>query len=168
MFSYQYHSNINSVGKGSARIPPVPPLYLDAITSLAKAGTDMGRIGFSNVCLEVKESSSPVREEAAAASEMPQTEEHPASLEDLKVELSSLKTHMELLRAQHRRDMEELKEQLCQEQSKRAALEAEIVQLKHTLAHGCRTVISGDRAPSLSAASPAPNSWLPAISTKDC
>ncbi|XP_060114584.1 SH3 domain-containing protein 21 [Heteronotia binoei] len=99
-----------------------------------------------------KEPSLPIREEAAA-SEMPQVEEHAASLEDLKAELSSLKMHIELLQAQHRRDMEELKKQLCQEQSKRAALETEIEQLKHTLAHECRTVTSENGTPNLRAAS---------------
>lgn len=47
-------------------------------------------------------------------------------------------------------------------------LQAEIEQLKHTLAHGCRTVTSGNRAPSLSEASLVQNSWPPAVSTKDC
>nr|XP_056702419.1 SH3 domain-containing protein 21 [Euleptes europaea] len=117
----------------------------------------------------VKESSVSIREESPApAGEMPQMEEHPASLEDLKMEIGSLKALMELLRAQHRRDMEELKEQLGQEQSKRAALEAEIGQLKNTLAHDCRTVTSSDGAPDLGAASLAQNSWPPSVCPKEC
>ncbi|XP_054855956.1 SH3 domain-containing protein 21 isoform X2 [Eublepharis macularius] len=117
--------------------------------------------------LVVKAPSLPAREDSPApASEMPQMGEHPVFLEDLKMELGSLKTFMEVLRAQHRRDMEELKEQLCQEQAKRAALEAEIKQLKQTLAQGCRNVISGDGAPGFGATSPVQN-LLPAVSTKD-
>uniref|UniRef100_A0ACB8FRG6 Uncharacterized protein n=1 Tax=Sphaerodactylus townsendi TaxID=933632 RepID=A0ACB8FRG6_9SAUR len=99
-----------------------------------------------------------IREESLApASEMPQMEDHQTSLEDVKMELSSLKTLMELLRSQHRSEMEELKKQLGQEQSKRAALEAEIEQLKHSLVHDCRAVISRDGAPVLGAASPVQN-----------
>ncbi|XP_077193411.1 SH3 domain-containing protein 21 isoform X2 [Paroedura picta] len=114
-----------------------------------------------------KEPSLPSGEESTAC-EMPQVEEYPASLEDLKGELSLLKTHMERLQAQHRRDMEELKEQLGQEQSKRAALEAEIEQLKHALAHGSRTASSENGVPSLGAAPLAQNARLPPLSPKDC
>ncbi|XP_062996492.1 SH3 domain-containing protein 21 isoform X2 [Elgaria multicarinata webbii] len=65
--------------------------------------------------------------------DVPQMEEDLESLEDLKTELRSLRTLMDLMRAQHRRDMEELKVEMSQEQAKRATLQAEIEQLKQTV-----------------------------------
>ncbi|XP_053254983.1 SH3 domain-containing kinase-binding protein 1-like isoform X2 [Podarcis raffonei] len=82
----------------------------------------------------LKEQSSYTREEPTALTcEASQTEEQPASLDDLKAELRSLKTMMDLMRAQHRKDMEDLKVEMGREQTKRAALQAEIEWLKQTV-----------------------------------
>ncbi|KAH0631066.1 hypothetical protein JD844_005153 [Phrynosoma platyrhinos] len=61
------------------------------------------------------------------------TKEPLPSLEDFKAELRTLRTLMDLMHDQHRKDMEELKAAMSQEQTKRAALQAEIERLKQTL-----------------------------------
>ncbi|XP_061452460.1 CD2-associated protein-like isoform X10 [Rhineura floridana] len=123
----------------------------------------------------VKESSRSIREESLPpASETPQTEEHLASLEDLKMELQSLRTLMDLMRAQHRKDMEELKVEMSHEQSKRAALQAEIERLKQavpeSLEPACKHPSPGSRAVELAgprlSSSGAPNAQA-AISAED-
>ncbi|XP_066494849.1 SH3 domain-containing protein 21 [Tiliqua scincoides] len=82
----------------------------------------------------VKEPSLPLQEESpASGGEAVQTEEQPVSLEDLRTEIQSLRTLMDLMRAQHRRDMEELKMEMSNERSKRAALQAEIEHLKQSV-----------------------------------
>ncbi|XP_042294860.1 SH3 domain-containing protein 21 isoform X2 [Sceloporus undulatus] len=72
-------------------------------------------------------------ESPIAVLENPSSKEPLSSLEDFKAELRTLRTLMDLMHDQHRKDMEELKAEMSQEQTKRAALQAEIEWLKQTL-----------------------------------
>uniref|UniRef100_A0ABM5ESJ5 SH3 domain-containing protein 21 n=1 Tax=Pogona vitticeps TaxID=103695 RepID=A0ABM5ESJ5_9SAUR len=67
------------------------------------------------------------------APEATPAEDGPTSLQDLKMELQSLKALMDVMCAQHWSEMEELKGQLIHEQTERAALQADVERLKQTL-----------------------------------
>lgn len=78
----------------------------------------------------IKEESSVEEESPASESEAEQTEGQPASLEVLCSEVQLLRTLMDRMQAQHRRDMEDLKTELRNERSERKYLQVEIEQLK--------------------------------------
>ncbi|XP_057243245.1 SH3 domain-containing kinase-binding protein 1-like isoform X1 [Malurus melanocephalus] len=61
------------------------------------------------------------------------SEGKPLALEDLKAEVRTLHILVDLMRVQHLRDLQELRQELCQERTQRQALQAEIERVKKGL-----------------------------------
>ncbi|KAM6371068.1 SH3 domain-containing kinase-binding protein 1-like [Pluvialis apricaria] len=55
------------------------------------------------------------------------------ALEDLKAEVRSLHILVDLMRVQHLRDLEDMRQEICQERAKRQALQAEIERVRKVL-----------------------------------
>ncbi|XP_054504055.2 SH3 domain-containing kinase-binding protein 1-like [Agelaius phoeniceus] len=60
-------------------------------------------------------------------------EGRPLALEDLKAEVRTLHILVDLMRVQHLRDLQELRQELCQERAQRQALQAEIERVRKGL-----------------------------------
>ncbi|XP_050839247.1 SH3 domain-containing kinase-binding protein 1-like isoform X2 [Serinus canaria] len=60
-------------------------------------------------------------------------EGRPLALEDLKAEVRTLHILVDLMRVQHLRDLQELRQELCQEQAQRQVLQAEVERVRKGL-----------------------------------